>query len=231
LIGTSGIYTDGYTPSRGVKRPILVDGSGKALFSPNEHLLYFGWYMSTIHNLYDFLLGINNEESIFLASISISRIMFEIYLTIMSDIPLIRLMLAFAVLDKFANLSCELGYSQKSEPQTWTDMLSNDFFYKSSNLLKSIPGLAKYLSQWCSYAQEELQYIVNEKELRGLRPDLTPNKLMRIYRNSYHGYLLRDDPDRKTILSHSGDIFNEFADIAFCFWNAFLQNPSKFLSV
>jgi len=230
-LGISNVYTDSYTPSRGVKRPILVDDSGGAVFSACEYLSYFEWYISTIQNLYDLVLGITDEENAFLASISISRIMFEIYLTILSDIPLVRLMLAFAVLDKFADLSCELGYSQKSESQTWTDMLSNEFFLKSSELLKQIPGLGQRFSRWNTNIQEELQRIPDEEELKRLRPDMTACKLMRIYRNSYHGYLLRDDLDRKAVLSHSGEIFNEFADVTFFFWNSFLQNPSRFLSV
>jgi hypothetical protein len=230
-LGTSSVYTDSYTPSRGVKRPILVDGTGRASFSACDHLSYFEWYASTIQNLYDFVLGITDEEDAFLVSISISRIMFEIYLTLLSDIPLVRLMLAFAVLDKFANLSCELGYSKKSESETWTDMLSKGFFSKSSELLEQIPGLGRYFSRWNTSTQEELQRISDEGELRRLRPDMTASKLMRIYRNSYHGYLLRDDPDRKAVLSHSGEIFNEFADVAVLFWNAFLQNPCRLLSV
>jgi len=231
-LGISGVYTDSDTPSRGVKRPILVDDSGKTRFDASDHFSYFKWYITAIQNVYALLSRITNKEDIFLASISISRILSETYLTILSEIPLLRLILAFGVLDKFANLSRELGYSrQNNELEIWKGILSDDSFIKNSTLLKGIPGLGRHFSWWNSFIQEEFQRLADEKQLKAICPGIAADKLLRTYRNCYHGYLLRGEVDRKAILSHSGEIFNEFADVVVLFWNAFLQNPAEFLSI
>ena len=76
-----------------------MDSFGKAPFSGSDYKSYVAWYFKAIPKLFDFVQGQNDRENIFLASISISRIISETYLTILSDIPLIRLILAFSVLD------------------------------------------------------------------------------------------------------------------------------------
>jgi hypothetical protein len=231
-IGVSGVYTDSQTPSRGVKRPIFIDTySGRGVFKSTDYDSYLVWYISTYQKLYGFLNALSDKEHAFLASLSIARIMAETYLAILSDVPLIRLMLAFAVLDKYANLSSQLGFSSLTEPDIWEHMLSPAFFSKTSRMFGQVPGLGHFLTLLNDGIGEELNSITHESNLETLRSDLKANKLMRIYRNSYHGYLLHDDVHRKTLLSHSGDIFNEFADIAVLLWNAFVLDPSKFLEI
>jgi hypothetical protein len=229
--GLSSVYTDSYTPSHGVKRPILIDSLGKAVFSRSDYFSYFGWYATALPRLFDFVEGQDDKGNVFLASMSVSRIISETYLTILSDIPLIRLILAFSILDKFANLACALGLSKLNEPDTWTNLLSPDFLARCSTILEHVPGLGHHFSLLSQYTEEQLAGITHERSLEKLHLRLSPSKLMRIYRNSHHGYMLRDDSDRKILLSHSGDIFNEFPDIVFLFWNAFLVDPLGFLRI
>jgi hypothetical protein len=226
----SGVYTDQFTPSRGVKRPILVSASEEAPFSSADYYSYIEWYINRIPKLYDFILAQSDKDDAYLAALSVSRIVFETYLNILSEIPLIRLLLTFSTMDKLANLAYELGYSTQNESDTWLALLSPDFLARCSTILDHIPGLGHHFSMLNKWMREDLLGITNERRLQNLRRDLNASKLMRIYRNSHHGYLLRDDLVRKTLLSHSGDIFNEFPDIVFLFWNAFLTDPPAFLT-
>lgn len=234
--GVSGIYTDIHTPSRGHKRPILVYpgiqlGDEKTIFNDHDYRSYFEWYAHALAGLYDLLSGASNEEDAFLASISISRILAESYITVLSDVPLLRLIMVFGVLDKYANLSSSLGYSTGGEPDIWVRMLSKNNFKKNSEILSSIVGLGKYFADMNDAICEELADIVDEQSLQTVNPNIDPARLLRIYRNSYHGYLLRELQDRRTIVSHSGNISNEFADVVILLWNAFVKDPVRFLKV
>ena len=236
MSGVCDIYTDNRTPSRGHRRPILVYpgiqlGDERTTFNNYEYRSYFEWYVGALAGMYNLVSKASSDEDAFLVSISISRILSESYAAVLSEVPLLRLILIFGILDKYANLSTSLGYSTGREPDMWMRMISSDNFKKNSEILSNIVGLGKHFADVNDAICGELAYLVDEQSLQKANPKIEPARLLRIYRNSYHGYLLLDPQDRKTIICHSGNIINEFADLAPLLWNAFVKDPISFLKL
>jgi len=99
-------------------------------------------------------------------------------------------------------------------------------------LLRTIKGLGNEFTASCEYLCEDLQTQMGyEDSLRENFADVSSGDLLRIVRNSTHGYLFDNKRKRRMILSSSGDMSVFMGGAPILLWNAFISDTRTFLSV
>jgi hypothetical protein len=220
------LYSDDTTISRG-PRP-LIEYIETGAFSK-----YLNWYVDHLATLMSFAFEVADLEKFHLLSLTLSRICVETFLVHSSFSAFVRKVVFFNLLDKYAGLVKELSSFRGSDVEIWKKILRKSFYQgmiqkqleKIDNIVGSSfgnIGTACYedVSTTLSLGQARA-HILTEQEI---------SELLRAYRNSHHGYLLRPE-ERKMILSHDGNISNALPDLSIVLWHAFLQDPQGFLDL
>ncbi len=192
---------------------------------------YFDWYIESLNQLYDFVLNLPDLETKRLVSFSLARICFDTYLIQIIEQPYLRKMLFFTLLDKYANLIPDLG-SSRDETEIWRDLLSHSFFDNNfKNIAEKVPESLEVLPGMRDNLQRTIGHVLHSKyedwsEIESHEEEAI--NFLRTYRNSHHGYLIRN---RSDFFKHTGDIPNHLPDYSLDLWHTFLADPKKFVEV
>lgn len=217
------LYADDTTISSGPRRQIDY-------FEENVFPKYLEWYIDHLGILVDFVLNRPNLDDFYLLSLTLSRICVETYFMQVSWSSFIRKIVFFNLLDKYASLVKEVLRLSIKDVEIWKRMLSTSTYEnKIKHNLEKVDEVVGSSFKGTGSAFYKDNTIALSLHLEGNLSEEEIGNLLRAYRNSHHGYLLRRD-QRKLILSHTGNISNALPDLSIIFWHALLQNPEEFIN-
>ena len=158
------------------------------------------WWIAAVSKRMDNLLSSQDSTTASLVALTMNRILVESTLLNVSFNHLQRKTLFLSVVDKWANLLAN-ARGRKDEVRIWREILSRNFVSSRIKpfLRKLDSPLGELLSRMASYAVDNLA-------IDGLRP-----QLLRVYRNTAHGYSIRD---AALLLKHDLPINNDVPDLA-----------------
>jgi hypothetical protein len=182
---------------------------------------YLEWYVEQFNALFEELLAIGQNsdqagrEKCLVTGWTINRLAVDTIAISITDAPYIRRWQFFGMLDAIAGLKNEFeGTSHYNDAQTAKEMLDLAFFRQTIEPLLSripIPAVRDEL-----LTHTRIQYhAIDEMQTDGC----TGPELVRLYRNSRHGYTLRNSDDRRQLLEHCGSIPNDMPDLAIALWH------------
>jgi hypothetical protein len=95
-----------------------------------------------------------------------------------------------------------------NEAELWKTYLSRrNLQGKMRALTETIEGLGSRFMSLCDDLDEDLETLMGyEDVVREHFPDVSPEDLLRIVRNSTHGYLFDSERNRNILLSSSGEM-------------------------
>jgi hypothetical protein len=127
----------------------------------------------------------------------------SIYATTL-EVPYMAKTFFFAAIDKISNLLKTIGRVGDSEEQIWKRLVSKEFIQTElATVADEIPGPIG--DDYRSTVQWSLQ-ILNWEQ--------TTPELLRAYRNSLHGYHLRNRDVAARLFYHSGQVNNDLTLLA-----------------
>jgi len=218
------LYADDATISSGPRRQIDY-------FEDTIFPKYLEWYVDHLGILVDFVLETPNLDVFYLLCLTLSRICVETYFIQVSWSSFIRKIAFFNLLDKYASLVKEVSHSSIDDVEIWKRMLSTSTYENKTkhNLQKADLVVGSSFKETGSAFHKD-NTVTLSLHLKGnaCMSEEEIGNLLRAYRNSHHGYLLRPN-QRKLILSHTGNISNTLPDLSMIFWHALLQNPEEFI--
>jgi hypothetical protein len=120
----------------------------------------------------------------------------------------------FACIDKISNILYGMG-KYKKDQEALMHLYSDEFLKRElTNFIKKIPGnYGEIFADRIKWANFELKYDMPVYHEDDGPKDILNLDLMRIYRNTIHGYFLRDK-DVKLLYKHSGEINNDITCLA-----------------
>lgn len=184
---------------------------------------YLNWYIERFNVLFDKLLAIGQEsdqekrEKCLVAGWTINRIAVDIITISVIDVPYIRKWQFFGLLDAVAALKNEFdgtGHKGSKDRDTAQEMLEKPFLQQFLEpTLGRIPVRA-IRDQVLAHTRAQYDAVDQMRT-----DDQTGPKLLWLYRNSRHGYTLRDTNKRRQVLEHCGTIPNDLPDLAIALWH------------
>ncbi len=213
LMNVIDIYSDQEVPHRG-PRSVFPE----ALATLPSRKEYLEWAIQGIDSLIEETLRIEHPITRLLIQWTISRIAVETYLIAILDVPILRKTILYHLLDKYASLMhlAEFPFSglargQVGEVEAWLAMLRQEMWTQQvMPALSKIPGqVGQFLIHSAEWAYEKLA-----------EGSPTPEQL-RAYRNTSHGYTIRDASD---LLRDTGEVQNDLPDISLGLWHYLLAS-------
>lgn len=163
---------------------------------------YTEWWVQAVSRTWGRLVECRNDRTLMLAGLTLNRMLVEATLINTSFTHFQRKVGFFQVLDKAAALvaAARGKVGQRSEVEIWQELVSRTFIRaRLAPFIARIPGCGRLLEMLTSGLLDSLQF---DK----LRP-----RVLRAYRNSAHGYNIRQ---AATLLRHGEPIDNDLPDLA-----------------
>ena len=150
----------------GVKIPNFLGESGEG-FNADVFNNYLLWYFERLGNLAQLVNGVAQDETAYLLSLSLSRIIYETLIAVTTHLAFVRNQLLYSILDKYANMSKGLGMSDSrmNEAQLWETYLSrNNLQNKIAALVATIKGLGSEFMSLCHNLAEDLETVMGYED-------------------------------------------------------------------
>ncbi|MDP1625468.1 MAG: hypothetical protein Q8L64_07010, partial [bacterium] len=205
-----------------------------SVVTANNTKEYLDWYLSVYNEFYKrfedagkWTLGITDwkrreEYQYRLLAIewTMTRMAVDAFTIVSSDIPYIRKWQFFSFLDGLSGL-LKLINKGSSDRGIVLELLGKDQFQgKVQPVLQNIP-IQAIRSNLLEHTEEIY------KSIEGLGDEtLDGPSLLWVYRNSRHGYYLRDPKERKALIKHDGKISDDLPDLCIGLWLHFLSEFS-----
>jgi hypothetical protein len=158
------------------------------------------WWINRVANTWDRLTLLTDDGAMFATALTLSRAVAESMIVNTSFNHLVRKSLMFHAIDKLASLRHKTGAAGNlSEADIWKQMISRSFLNR--RLLPFVGNLAG-----CRTALTKMLDRVSH----GLHENALTPRILRAYRNTAHGYRIRDE---KVILRHGEPIDNDLPDL------------------
>lgn len=186
---------------------------------------YIRWYVSRYNELIERLIAIgkpnaSDRQKALVTGWTLNRLAVDAYTILVTDAPYLRKWQFFGFLDALAALRNELdktGHDKDSDRRTATSMLSREFY--SATLLPVLRQIPQASLQAEIEKHTGTIYSAIENLDTG---DAAGADLLWDYRNTRHGYTLRNTESRRRLLLHDGAIPNDLPDLAIALWHYLL---------
>jgi len=197
---------------------------------------YLDWYIGAFNRLFASLMSIGqrntrtDREQCLLTGWTINRLAADVTAISTVDVPYIRKWQFFGFLDGVATLKNEfLGISHRQDAATAQDILTPAFFRSHLEpVLAQIP--VDRIRQEVVTHTEAIYNAIADMQLEDPRHGDNPSgpELLRLYRNSRHGYALMRERDRHRLIMHSGQIPDSLPDLCIALWHYILLSFPNF---
>jgi hypothetical protein len=187
---------------------------------------YLAWYIEQFNALFDRLRAIGQEntpekrELCLVAGWTLNRLAVDVMVISVMDAPYVRKWQFFGLWDAIAALKNEfdgVGHNGSADCDSARRMLEELFFHQHIEpALNQIPVKA-IRDELLAHTQTQYEAIEQMRTTEQTGPEV-----LWLYRNSRHGYTLRDPDRRRQMLRHSGIIPNDLPDLAIAFWHYIL---------
>lgn len=181
---------------------------------------YLQWYIDQFNELIDRFISLSkpdaeNRQKALMVGWTINRLAVEAITVLAADAPYLRKWQFFSFLDALASLKNELsGKSHGKDKATAQEMLEEAFFHDFLlPVLQKIPteAIRNDLISHTGQIYKDIASLGNSTR--------TGPQLLFLYRNSRHGYTLRNEDDRVMLLKHDGRISYDLPDLIIALWH------------
>jgi len=163
---------------------------------------YAGWWLRMVGRRWERVVKSRSDRTFVIAGLTLNRLLVEATLVNTGFTHFQRKMMFFQVLDKAAALisAARGGVGQHAEVEVWQELVSRTFIRtRLLPFVKTVPGAGAILER------------VLDRSLDSLRFDKLTPRVLRAYRNSAHGYNIRQ---ADVLFRHDEQIDNDLPDLA-----------------
>jgi hypothetical protein len=191
---------------------------------------YLTWYVSVFNTFYNNLLKLGEQKDedkrmqFLIAGWTINRLAVDTFTISSTDVPYIRKWQFFGFLDALGNLINQITTGKtdsKQDGEKFVELLSLQYFYeKIQPALQKIP-VSTIREEVIQHTQSIYQSVESMKvsiDTKKGRRTVSGQELLRAYRNSRHGYAIRED-ERRALIFHNGKIPDNLPDLCIALWH------------